>query len=108
MTAKPSIKRLIIRPACAGATWNAAPVAVSAGRLMSMPKDGWATRKLNSKVKAMEAGGTRMGRVSLWLRNRSAAAANSELAIDRGGLLADMLENVGVLRWNVACMGLAA
>jgi hypothetical protein len=40
-------------------------VAVDAGRLMSMPKDGNATRKLNSKVKAMEAGGTRMGSVSL-------------------------------------------
>jgi hypothetical protein len=64
-TAKPSIKRLIIKPACAGPTWSAAPMAVSAGRLMSMPKDGKATRKLNSKLKAMEAGGTRTDRVSL-------------------------------------------
>ena len=40
-------------------------MAVSVGRFMSMPKDGRATRKLNSKVKVMEAGGTRMGRVSL-------------------------------------------
>ena len=42
-----------------------------------------------------------------WLRNRSAAAANNELAINRGILLADMLEIAGVLRWNVACMRLA-
>jgi hypothetical protein len=31
----------------------------------AMPKDGKATRKLNSKLKAMEAGGTRTDRVSL-------------------------------------------
>jgi hypothetical protein len=51
------MKRLIVMPACAGATPSAAPVAVGAGRLMSMPKDGRATRRLNSKVKAMEEGG---------------------------------------------------
>jgi hypothetical protein len=80
-------------------------MAVSAGRLMSMPKDGKATRKLNNKVKAMEAGGTRTGSIP-WLRNRSAAAANNELAINRGVLLADMLEIAGVFRWNVTCVRL--
>jgi hypothetical protein len=50
-------------PACAGATPSAAPVAVRAGRLMSMPNDGSATRRLNSKVKAMEAGGIRTSRI---------------------------------------------
>src|SRR6202011_5514655 len=35
----------------------------------------------------------------------SAAAANIELAIDRGVLLSDMLEIAGVLRWNVTRMG---
>jgi hypothetical protein len=35
-------------PACAGATPSAAPLAVRAGRLMSMPNDGRATRRLNS------------------------------------------------------------
>src|ERR1700682_977385 len=100
------MKRLIIKPAWAGATRSAAPMAVSAGRLMSMPNDGRATRKLNSKVKAMEAGGTSMGRVSPWLRNRSAARANNELAIDSGVLLADMLKIAGVFRWNVTCMRL--
>ena len=29
-----------------------------------MPKDGWATRKLNSKVKAVEPGGIRTSRIS--------------------------------------------
>src|SRR5260370_41537480 len=114
------MKRLIIRPACAGATPSAAPMAVSAGRLMSMPKDGRATRKLNSKVKAMEAGGTRTRRTSLdcaielhgtSIRGNppviSAAAANVELAINRGVLLTDTLEIAGVLRWNVARVGLA-
>jgi hypothetical protein len=38
-----------------------------AGRLMSMPKDGRATRKLNSTVKAKEAGGMRTKSVILWL-----------------------------------------
>src|SRR6478672_6644228 len=41
-----------------------------------------------------------------WLRNRSAAAANFELAINCGVLLADMLEIAGVFRWNVTCMRL--
>ncbi len=44
-------------PACAGATPSVAPVDVRAGRLMSMPNDGRATRRLNSEVKAMEEGG---------------------------------------------------
>src|SRR5882672_7226416 len=41
-----------------------------------------------------------------WLRNRSAAAANFELAINCGVLLADMLEIAGVFRWNVTFMRL--
>jgi hypothetical protein len=54
-------------PACAGATPSAAPVAVRAGRLMSMPEQGKATRRLNSKVEEMEAGGIRTRREILWL-----------------------------------------
>jgi hypothetical protein len=54
-------------PACGGATPSAAPVAVRAGRLMSMPNDGRATSRLNSKVKAMEAGGIRTRSEILWL-----------------------------------------
>src|SRR4030088_1044916 len=61
--AKPTMKRVIIKPARAGVTRSAAPVSVRAGRLMSMPKDGSATRKLNSTVKAMEAGEMRMDRL---------------------------------------------
>jgi hypothetical protein len=38
---------------------------------------------------------------------KSAAAANNEPAINRGILLADMLDIAGVLRRNVACMRLA-
>jgi hypothetical protein len=58
------MKRLIIMPAYAGATPSAAPVVVRAGRLMSMAKDGRATRRLNSKVKAVEAGGIHTSRSS--------------------------------------------
>jgi hypothetical protein len=58
--AKPSINRLIVKPTCAGATRSVAAVAVSAGRLISISKDGSATRNPSSRVKAMEAGGMRM------------------------------------------------
>ena len=54
-------------PACAGVMPSAAPVAVRAGRLMSMPEHGKATRRLNSKVEATEAGGIRTHREILWL-----------------------------------------
>jgi hypothetical protein len=57
--AKPSMDRLIINPTRAGATRNVAPMVVRAGRLISMPKDGNATRNPNSKVKLVEAGGMR-------------------------------------------------
>ena len=39
---------------------SAAPVAARAGRLMSMPNDGSATRRPSSAVKAIEAGAMRM------------------------------------------------
>src|ERR1700730_2100516 len=52
------MKRLIIKPARAGATRREAAVSVMAGRRISMAKDGRALRKL-SRVKAMEAGGIR-------------------------------------------------
>jgi hypothetical protein len=61
------MKRLIIKPACAGATRREAAVSVMAGRLISMAKDGRALRKLISRVKAMEAGGIRTKSVILWL-----------------------------------------
>src|SRR5258708_15637208 len=61
------MKRLIIKPACAGATRRAAAVSVMAGRLISMAKDGSALRKLISRVKAMEAGGISTKSVILWL-----------------------------------------
>ena len=53
-----------IRAAVAGAAPSAAPVAVRAGSLVSMPNDGGATRRLDSKVKAIEAGGIRTSRRS--------------------------------------------
>src|SRR5258708_39812159 len=61
------MKRLIIKPACAGATRREAAVSVMAGRLISMAKDGRALRKLISRVKAMEAGGIHTKSVILWL-----------------------------------------
>jgi hypothetical protein len=53
------MNRLIVKPTCAGATRSVAPVAVSAGRLMSIPNDGSATRNPRSRVKAVEVGGIR-------------------------------------------------
>ena len=51
-------------PARSGATPSAPPMAVSAGRLMSIPNDGNATTKPSSRVNAMEAGGKRTGSMS--------------------------------------------
>src|SRR5258706_11978064 len=90
------MKRLIIKPACAGATRREAAVSVMAGRLISMAKDGSALRKLISRVKAMEAGGIRTKSVILWraaLRRRCPEGAETAIGIERsrrrqGSLLA--------------------
>jgi hypothetical protein len=80
------MKRLIIKPTCAGATRSAAPVAVRAGRLMSMPKDGRATRKLIRKVKAIEAGGMCTSRISYgWAIQRAQNAPKSTIGIEHPG-----------------------
>src|SRR3984893_10371994 len=75
---------------------------------MSMPKDGRATRKLNSKVKVMEAGGTRMGRVSLgWgidqqprqIVSLRSTAASSSLICSRSLAFCDGTSDVCGWRW---------
>src|SRR5260370_17039535 len=91
------MKRLIIKPACAGATRRAAAVSVMAGRHISMAKDGSALRKLISRVKATEAGGIRTRSVILWLaalRRSCPEGPETAIGIERsrrrqGSLLAD-------------------
>jgi antirestriction protein ArdC len=61
-------------------------VAVRAGRLMSMPKDGRATRKLIRKVKAIEAGGICTSRISYgWAIQRAQNAPKSTIGIEHPG-----------------------
>ena len=50
------MKALIVRPTSEGLTPSVAPVAASAGKLISMPEYGTAARKPSSSVKAKEAG----------------------------------------------------
>jgi hypothetical protein len=47
---------LMVRPTSEGLTASVAPVAASAGKLISMPEYGTAARKPSSNLKAKEAG----------------------------------------------------
>ncbi len=55
-TARLSMKALIVRPTSEALTPSVAPVAASAGKLISMPEYGTAARKPSSSVKAKEVG----------------------------------------------------
>ena len=50
------MKALIVRPISEGLTPSEAPVAASAGKLISMTEYGMAARKPSSSVKANDAG----------------------------------------------------
>jgi hypothetical protein len=50
------MKALMVSPTSEGFTPSVAPVAASAGKLISIPEYGTAARKPSSSVKAKEAG----------------------------------------------------
>jgi hypothetical protein len=50
------MKALIVRPISEALTPSVAPVAASAGKLMSMPEYGTAARKPSSSMKAKDTG----------------------------------------------------
>jgi hypothetical protein len=55
-TARLSMKALIVSPTSEGLTPSVAPVAASAGKLISMPEYSTAARKPSGSVKAKEVG----------------------------------------------------
>ena len=63
--AKPIMKRLIVSPARPALTPSAVPIEPSAGKFMSMPKDGSATSAPSNSVKAVELGRMCMSNTSL-------------------------------------------